>query len=66
MDQLLTKVASTEPVTWQRGCQRRTGQEYSVYGNLSTKKDNKVKREGEKKKKRWNRQKICWPASMER
>ena len=25
-DQLLTKVASTGPVTWQRGCQRGTGQ----------------------------------------
>ena len=36
--------------------------EYSVYGNLSTKKDNKVKRKN--RKKRGNRPKICSPASM--
>ena len=60
-DQLLTKVASTGPVTWQQKCQRGTGHEYSVYGNLSTKEDNKVKRE---KKKRRNCPKICLSASV--
>ena len=42
---------------------KRNWSEYSVYGNLSTKKDNKVKREKKKKK---NRPKIYPPASMER
>ena len=36
--------------------------EYSVYGNLSTKEDNKVKRENRKKE--GNRPKICSPASV--
>ena len=47
-DQLLTKIASTGSVTWQQKCQKKTGHEYSVYDNLSTKWDNKVKRKKEK------------------
>ena len=38
--------------------------EYSVYGNLNTKEDNKVKRKNSKKEE--SCQKICLPASVER